>query len=179
MAERQLSESFVHALLDCQDALRAYVTALVLDPNEADDVVQEANVVLCRQADEFPTINNFTAWACRDRLLRGPFQPQAAAAQTGCCSTTRCWRWSAQDLPRFVEDVSLRQRWLDLCMAELPEAQRQLILKRYGPEGAIKLLAAELGRPVGSVQQSLYRIRLDAHGMCPAEDGGGAMSAED
>ena len=56
--------------------------------------------------------------------------------------------------------MSLRQRWLDLCMAELPEAQRVLILKRYGPEGAIKMLAAELGRPVGSVQQSLYRIRL-------------------
>ncbi len=159
MAERQLSESFVHALLECQNALRAYVTALVMDPNEADDVVQETNVVLCRQADEFPTINNFTAWACRIAFFE-VLSSRKRRQRDRLLFDDALLALVAQDLPRFVEDVNLRQRWLDLCMAELPEAQRQLILKRYGPNGAVKILAAELGRPVGSVQQSLYRIRL-------------------
>ena len=101
MAERQLSESFVHALLDCQDALRAYVTALVMDPNEADDVVQEANVVLCRQADEFPTIKNFTAWACRIAFFevlssRKRRQRDRLLFDDGLLALV------AQDLPRFV-----------------------------------------------------------------------------
>ncbi len=159
MSERQLPESFVRALLDCQDAMRAYVTALVLDPSEADDVVQQANVVLCRQADEFPTIKNFTAWACRiayfevlscrkrhrrDRLL---FDDELLAMV-------------AQSMMRLVEDVGPRKQFLDLCLAELSESQREMILKRYGPEGDIQAMAAELGRPIGSVQQSLYRIRL-------------------
>ncbi len=129
-----------------------------MDPNEADDVVQEANVVLCRQADEFPTINNFTAWACRIAFFE-VLSSRKRRQRDRLLFDDALLALVAQDLPRFVEDVSLRQRWLDLCMAELPEAQRQLILKRYGPEGAIKMLAAELGRPVGSVQQSLYRIR--------------------
>jgi RNA polymerase sigma-70 factor, ECF subfamily len=159
MPERQLSESFVHALLDSQNALRAYVTALVLDAHEAEDVLQETNVVLCRQADEFPTINNFTAWACRIAFFE-VLSSRKRRHRDRLLFDDALLALVAQDLPRFVEDVSLRQRWLDLCMAELPEAQRQLILKRYGPSGAIKMLAAELGRPVGSVQQSLYRIRL-------------------
>jgi len=66
----------------------------------------------------------------------------------------------AHDAQVFMEDVTLRRRLLDRCLAELPEIQRALILKRYGPNGVIGTLAEELGRPVGSVQQSLYRIRL-------------------
>jgi RNA polymerase sigma-70 factor (ECF subfamily) len=159
MAERQLSESFVHAFLECQNALRAYVTALVMDPNEADDVVQETNVVLCRQADEFPTINNFTAWACRIAFFE-VLSSRKRRQRDRLLFDDALLALVAQDLPQFVEEVNLWQRLLDLCMAELPEAQRQLILKRYGPNGAVKMLAAELGRPVGSVQQSLYRIRL-------------------
>lgn len=158
MSERQLSESFVRALLDCQDALRAYVTALLFDPTKADDVVQQTNVVLCRQADEFPNVKNFTAWACRiayyevlttrkrhkrDRLL---FDDELLAIV-------------AEDVARAVDNVGSRKQFLDLCLAELPESQRKMILNRYGPDGAVKSLAEELGRPVGSVQQTLYRIR--------------------
>ncbi len=158
MSERQLPESFVRALLDCQDALRAYVTALLFDPAEADDVVQQANMVLCRQADEFPNVRNFTAWACRiayyevltarkrhkrDRLL---FDDELLAIV-------------AEDVSRAVDDIGLHKRLLDLCLAELPERQRKMILDRYGPDGAVQALAEELGRPVGSVRQSLFRIR--------------------
>ena len=159
MSERQLSESFVRALLDCQDALRAYVTALVLDPFEADDVVQQANVVLCRQADEFPTIKNFTAWACRIAYFevlscRKRHRRDRLLFDDGLLAMV------AQDMIRLVEDMAPRKRFLDLCLAELSESQREMILKRYGPDGAIKAMAAELGRSIGSVQQSLYRIRL-------------------
>jgi RNA polymerase sigma-70 factor, ECF subfamily len=158
MAERQLSESFVHALLECQDSLRAYVTALVTDPAEADDVVQEANVVLCRQADELPDIRNFTAWACRIAYFevlssRKRRQRNRLLFDDGLLALL------AEDAAHLVEDVPLRGHLLDRCLAELPEVQRQLILKRYGPDGRVKSLAAELGRPVGSVQQTLYRIR--------------------
>ena len=66
----------------------------------------------------------------------------------------------AHDAQALVEDVTLRRKLLDRCLAKLPRVQRALILKRYGPDGAVKALAEELGRPVGSVQQSLYRIRM-------------------
>jgi RNA polymerase sigma-70 factor, ECF subfamily len=159
MSERQLSESFVHALLECQDALRAYVTTLVTDPAEADDVVQEANVVLCRQAEEFPGIRNFTAWACRIAYFE-VLSSRKRRQRDRLMFDDELLEILAQDTTRFVEDVALRGRLLDRCLAELPAGQRELILRRYGPDGAVKDIAVELGRPVGSVQQSLYRIRL-------------------
>ena len=159
MSERQLSESFVRALLDCQDALRAYVTALVLDPSEADDLVQQANMVLCRQAEEYPSIRNFTAWACRIAYFE-VLSSRKRRQRDRLRFDDELLALVAEDVARLVEDFGPRKRYLDLCLAELPENQREMILNRYGPDGAIQALAAELGRPVGSVQQTLYRIRL-------------------
>lgn len=159
MAERQLSESFVHALLECQDALRAYVMALVMNSGAADDVVQETNVVLCRQADEFPEIKNFTAWACRIAYFE-VLSSRKRHQRDRLFFDDELLAILAEDAPQLVGDAAQHGQWLDRCLEELPEAQRQLILRRYGPEGAVKSLAAELGRPVGSVQQTLYRIRL-------------------
>jgi RNA polymerase sigma-70 factor, ECF subfamily len=159
MAERQLPEPFVHALLECQDALRAYLMALVMDPDEAADLLQETNVVLCRQADEYPTIQNFTAWACRIAYFE-TLSSRKRRQRNRLLFDDELLALVAHDAHAFVEDITLRRKLLDRCLAELPEAQRALILKRYGPDGAVKSLAEELGRPVGSIQQSLYRIRM-------------------
>ncbi|MBN1395318.1 MAG: sigma-70 family RNA polymerase sigma factor [Pirellulales bacterium] len=159
MSERHLSESFVRALLDCQDALRAYVTALICDPYAADDVVQQTNVVLCRQADEFPTIKNFTAWACRIAYFE-VLSFRKRSSRDRLTFDDELLALVARDVGRLVDEVTPRKRFLDLCLTELPENQRNMILKRYGRRGALKALADELGRPLASVQQTLYRIRL-------------------
>ncbi len=159
MSERQLPESFVRALLDCQDALRAYVTALMFDPAEADDVVQQANVVLCRQADQFPAIENFTAWACRIAWFE-VLSSRKRKQRSRLLFDDELLELVAQDTAAAVADISPQKRFLDLCLAELPQAQREMIINRYGPDGEVQTLAAELGRPIGSVQQSLYRIRM-------------------
>ena len=159
MAERQLPESFVRALIDCQDALRAYATTLLFDPAEADDVVQQTNVVLCRQADEFPKIENFAAWACRIAYFE-VLSHRKRRKRDRLLFDDDLLSLMAKDVGRMVEEVGPRKQYLDLCLDELPEHQRAMILKRYGPSGALRALAEELGRPIGSVQQTLYRIRL-------------------
>jgi RNA polymerase sigma-70 factor (ECF subfamily) len=159
MSERQLPESFVRALLDCQDALRAYVTALTFDTTEADDVVQQANMVLCRQADQFPTIENFTAWACRIAYFE-VLSARKRKQRSRLLFDDELLDLVAQDAADAIADISPRKRFLDLCLDELPEEQRKMILNRYGPDGEVRALAAELGRPLGSVQQTLYRIRM-------------------
>jgi RNA polymerase sigma-70 factor (ECF subfamily) len=159
MSERQLPESFVRALLDCQDSLRAYVTALTFDPAEADDVVQQANMVLCRQADQFPAIKNFTAWACRIAYFE-VLSARKRKQRSRLLFDEELLALVAQDAAAAVADVSPRKRFLDLCLAELPEGQREMILNRYGPDGEVRAMAAELGRPIASVQQTLYRIRM-------------------
>jgi RNA polymerase sigma-70 factor (ECF subfamily) len=45
-------------------------------------------------------------------------------------------------------------------LGKLPARQRELLEARYATGGSLKQLAGQLGRPEGSVSQTLYRIRL-------------------
>ena len=54
---RQLTEN--------QRALYVYILGLVANPTDADEVLQEANLVLWRKAVEFQPGTNFAAWAFR------------------------------------------------------------------------------------------------------------------
>ncbi len=42
---------FVRRLTGCQPRLYAYIMTLVLDPHEADDVLQKANLVMWEKLD--------------------------------------------------------------------------------------------------------------------------------
>ncbi len=75
-----------------------------------------------------------------------------------------------------VEHLDARIEALRTCLAKLPPAQRRVILQRYEGDGSVQRLAGELGRPVGSVKVSLYRIRqllADCIARALGEDDGG------
>ena len=57
------------------------------------------------------------------------------------------------------EDTDARLAALKVCLAELPEEQRNLVNRRYEPGASVQRIAEEDGKSVGSVSQSLYRIR--------------------
>ena len=58
-------EQFVQQLTACQTMLYAYILMLLPSHDDADDVLQETNLVLWRKADEFVDGTEFGAWACR------------------------------------------------------------------------------------------------------------------
>lgn len=59
------SDAFVQLMTEHQGRLYAYVLSLLGDPDQANDVLQEANLVLWRNAGEFQMGSNFRAWAFR------------------------------------------------------------------------------------------------------------------
>ena len=63
--DQTLPEPFVRVLLANQGNIHAYLTSLLGNLDQAEEVLQETNVVLCREANQFSTITDFTAWACR------------------------------------------------------------------------------------------------------------------
>ena len=58
-------EAFVQLMTEHQGRLYAYVLSLLGDPDQANDVLQETNLVLWRNAGEFQMGSNFRAWAFR------------------------------------------------------------------------------------------------------------------
>ncbi len=133
--------------------------ALSLDRNAADDILQATNLALCEKAGEFPNIRDFTAWACKTANLK-TLEFRHSHHRDRLLFDTELLESMAIDLEATLDDYSVRQQFLRDCLKLLPPRQREMILLRYGGKGSVERIASESGRPVKSIYQRLYRIRM-------------------
>ncbi len=59
----ELSDEFVLELTQAQQRLLSYIYRRVANREQAQEVLQQTNLVLCRKANEFEPDTNFNAWA--------------------------------------------------------------------------------------------------------------------
>ena len=59
------SEQFVELMTNFQGRLYAFILSLMGDPNSANDILQETNIVLWNKSSEFELGTNFKAWSFR------------------------------------------------------------------------------------------------------------------
>lgn len=158
MTEESRKDLLTQQLMAAQSRLYAFAVALTHDPDAAQDVLQNANLVMLRKLDEVAPEQNLLAWAqtvvrfevmgyrrdaARDRLQFDDAFIEAVAA-------------AAAQRSELYES---RVRALHHCMGALEPKQRQMIEQRYAAGGSVRNLAESLDRPYGSVRQSLHRIR--------------------
>ncbi len=152
------SEVVVRLFSQHQRWLFGYLTSLLGNPNDAEDVMQEVSVVLWKEHHRFELGTNFTAWLSviayhqvqkfwrlrkRDRMFLNP----DVLEQVAC-------------LPEDFELLESRRSALSDCVAKLRELDRVLVRHVYGDRKvSAKQVAAELGRPVGTVYKALNRVR--------------------
>ena len=61
---------------------------------------------------------------------------------------------------RLAQDNTAdRNKALKSCLQKLSESQRKLVEERYKPGASVQKIAADQGRTVGAISQTLYRIR--------------------
>lgn len=172
MPSHQLSEQFVSQLTACQSRVYAYITTLVHDPVAAQDILQEANLVLCRKAAEVNDDMDFVGWACRIAYYQVLAHRRDAGRDRHHFDDALLSQLAERSAAR---SASFEQRSLALrtCMGKLTDAQRDLLHRRYTDNQSIKSVAESLGRPAGSITQTLHRIRktlLECIGRHTAED---------
>lgn len=156
----QLPADFVLLMTEAQSRLFGFLLKRLGDREQALDVLQEVNLVLCRKAAAFVPGTSFIAWAftvarfqvlafrqgqARDRLVF----PENLAEQLD--------QLDAEMFPAEAADA--RQTALDHCLAKLPPVQHELVLKRYAESVSVKSIAAEMGRTVNAVSMILHRVR--------------------
>lgn len=161
MASEQV-EAFVRLLGQHQRRIFLYVFSLVPNWNDAEEIVQEANLVLWREFGQFQPGTNFLAWACkvafhqvlawrkrkqRDRLEFSDAFLEAVAAEAS----------AAADL------LEERSTALAGCIAKLPEPARELVRLRYSDGCTVETIATKAGRTVEAVYRALSRIRQTLH----------------
>ncbi|MBN1909655.1 MAG: sigma-70 family RNA polymerase sigma factor [Pirellulales bacterium] len=153
-----LPEPFVRVLLANQGTLYAYIVSLLGDPSLAEEVLQETNVVLCRQADQFPEIKDFSAWACRIAYYEVLSYRKRRQRDRHTFDDELLGLIANQAAPR-VQEFDQRQTALTECLGRLSQTQREIIIQRYAPNGSVQKIAEKHGRSPGAISQSLYRIR--------------------
>lgn len=156
------TERFVELVTRYQQRVYLFILSLVPNRTDADEVLQETNLVLWRKFDEFRPGSDFRAWAFQiayykvrsfverrgnERLRFGDeFLDRVAAA--------------AAEIP---DGLDARQQALADCMAKLNNRDRDLIKRRYRADGSTKKVAEESGRSIHAVYKAVVRIRRALH----------------
>lgn len=158
----QRVEEFVRLLGQNQRRIFIFVMSMVPNLNDAEEIIQETNLLLWREFDKFQLGTNFSAWACR-----------VAFNQTMAWRKRRR-RDRLEFTPEFLEAVAAestaeadyleeRARALAHCIEKLPEKHRQLLRTRYGEQRGVETIGLELGRTAAAIYRSLSRIRQTLH----------------
>jgi RNA polymerase sigma-70 factor, ECF subfamily len=151
-------EQFGQLLAKCQRPVFLYAMSLLHNAADAEEVLQETNVVLWQKFEQYRPGTDFVRWAYgiayyevlkvrekqsrRHRLFSDDFFARLAV--------------EAQEPSELLE---ARRQALTGCLQKLAERDRTLILHRYQPSATTRSLAETLGRSLQGTRKSLHRIR--------------------
>jgi RNA polymerase sigma-70 factor, ECF subfamily len=152
------SEKFIELFTRSQRKLYLFILAQVASAADAEEILQETNLVIWSKCDQFEEGTNFFAWAA------------AIANFEVLRFRQRRQRDKHTFSQEFVEGIALevvkqldhtedRQLALEACLKQLSADDMELIRKRYQPGESGRSVAGQIGRPANSVYQSLGRIR--------------------
>jgi RNA polymerase sigma-70 factor, ECF subfamily len=157
MTEEQ-REKFILELTSFQNRLFGFILTLLPDSNQANDVLQDTNLIIWRKAEEFAPGSDSWAWASKIAHFR----------------VLRFYRDCERSRHVFDEallaelaivagkcDAAREDRLLALksCLARLKPAQQQLIQSRYLQGNSVKAIAEQTGQSKGAVAMALFRVR--------------------
>ena len=152
------SEEFIRLFTRSQRRLFLYILSQVPNPVEADEILQETNLVVWKKSHQFQPGTNFIAWSCRIATYEVYKFRDRRKREKLHFSESFLQQVADESLER-IEDDEERHTALMECMKRLRSEDRELIQMRYAPGENGKSVAKILGRPVNSVYQSLGRIR--------------------
>jgi RNA polymerase sigma-70 factor (ECF subfamily) len=159
LADPKHTEQIMQLLTQYQRRLHVYIRSLVPNRTDAEEVLQEVNLFIWRQADEFKLGTDFGAWAYkiayyhvltyRKRLARQKLRFSDALMEQ-----------LAESAAASAEMTDQRQEALEKCIEKLRKEDRDLVRLRYEVGGTAQALANKLGRTAKAIYYALNRIHL-------------------
>lgn len=155
-------ENFNRLQQASQRRIFAFILTLVPNRTDAEEILQETNLIIWRKRDQFESGTNFLHWANRVAYL------EAIAYSR---RQRRHWLWFDSELSESLaelasemsESLDVRIDLLQGCMKMLPEKDRRLIEERYLNDSPVKSVAEVLGRSIDAIYKALARIRITLH----------------
>ncbi len=150
---------FTSLLSTCQRSIFLCAISLLGNVADAEEVVQESQLLMWKKFDEFQPGTNFTAWACQ--ITR--YQALKLRAERGRKPLLFGNEFLAM-LAISSDEESLarleaRRKAFAECIERLRASDRDLVIRRYRKGVSTRDVAAALNRSVQGTRRSLQRIR--------------------
>jgi RNA polymerase sigma-70 factor, ECF subfamily len=151
---------FLRLFLQNQRRIYAYVLTLLPNRADADDVFQEASLVLWDKFDDSAPPEDFAAWGCRIayfKVLDFRKKHQRARVLFSQAMLDRVAETAVEQAGALQLDE--RREALTDCLGKLADRDRGLLAARFTEGGTVQTAAAQVGRSVDAVYKALARIR--------------------
>jgi RNA polymerase sigma-70 factor (ECF subfamily) len=152
------SPDFVQRLVASQSALYSFIVSLMGGVQDANDVLQEANMKLCRKWVEYDAEQPFLRWAyvfARFEVMAWRKRQQ----RSRLVLDDELLAMVAEELEASAGDADRRLGLLEKCLEKVPPRQRELLVARYSRGEACQDIAAQHSKGVNSMAALFYRIR--------------------
>jgi RNA polymerase sigma-70 factor (ECF subfamily) len=152
------TELLVRLLIRHQEELFRYIFSLLPHQEDARDALQETSVALYRKFADYNPDKPFLAWAYGFAYLEVLKQRERS------CRGARHLREElvgqlARERQEQEADLHSRLQALELCLTELPAADRELIHQRYTVGCPIEEMVERIGTSRRTLFRNLDRIR--------------------
>jgi RNA polymerase sigma-70 factor (ECF subfamily) len=152
-------EAFTRLLVANQPRIYGFIYSLVADRAAADDVLQEVSTVLWRKFEDFEAGSNFNAWAlkiARFSVLEWR-RKQSRAPLPIDEETLTALADQAADMAE--SEIEPMREALHLCLAKLPDRQRDLLRARYFDDESVQSIATRWQR----TRMAIYKMLRKTH----------------
>ena len=152
-------EEFLRLLATCQHRVFFYLLHILHNAADAEEALQETNLVLWRKFGQYQPGTNFGRWACQIAYFEA-MKSREKSMRRGHLFSNDFMRMLAKDGEDSHDQVEARRSALRRCLSKLSEKDRHLVLSRYCEKATTQSVAEALGRSVQGTRQSLHRIRM-------------------
>jgi RNA polymerase sigma-70 factor (ECF subfamily) len=135
-----------------------YVYGLIPNWADAEEVLQNTNLVLWRKSGDFKPGTSFYAWACSVAHFE-VLKWRERRARDSRTFSSEFIHEIGNELARQGDLIERRHQALVGCLDKLREQDRQLILLRYSDGATTQSVADQLRRPIKSIYAAVQRIR--------------------
>lgn len=156
--ETEKRKRLVALLTRHQRRIFSYIYTLVPNRADAEDLLQETNLVICEKFDEFEEGTDFAAWACqiaywRIRYARQKFARSKVVFNQDVLDAV------ARTASELAPELDERHEALATCLQKLHPRDRELVLTRYEPGNGVAEAARRSGRSLAAAYKALNRLR--------------------
>lgn len=154
------SDAFEQLLAAHQGRLFGFIRALVGSGGEVDDILQNTNRIMWREAETFEAGTNFRAWAfqiARYQVLQQREKQRREGERVPF--SDELMETLAIRTEEKESSLDRRQRFLQACLEKLPDRQRAVIERRYFSRESVQSIADDIGIKPNAVSQLLFRSR--------------------